>query len=306
MAASVRPRDSAGVSRSALVLALAVALALAAGGPAAARTLSLDGPGATRVGHQVTFFGRVTPAVRGVGVGIYLGSSLVERTATNDDGSFVARPHISSPGAYRARAPGAISTPCRVRIVRPLLRRDSHGAAVHRLVARLADLGYAVRTRATTEFTGAVRQSVYAFQKAQGIAVDGIVGPVTRSSLTEPSRVEPRFDAPSLHIEVDKTRQLLLRVRNGRVTTIVNTSTAGIPGYRTPEGAFRIFRRVEGIDMSPLGRLYDPLYFVGGYAIHGSTNVPPRAASHGCVRVAIWEAARLFDVVPHGEVVYVY
>ena len=137
------------------------------------------------------------------------------------------------------------------------------------------------------------------------VVVDGVVGPETRARLRDPRVVEPRHSTPLDHIEVDMSRQLVLVVRDGRVRTIVNTSTAGVPGYHTPTGTFRIFRRVRGIDASPLGKLYDPLYFYRGYAIHGSTNVPPRPASHGCVRVPIWESARLFERIPHGETVYV-
>ena len=272
---------------------------------AASSRLTLDGPGATRPGHQVTFTGRLAgqPHAR---VGIYLGSSVVAWTTTDGGGFFVARPHLYTSGDYRARAPGAVSPPQHVRIVRPLLRKGASSSGVQALVRRLAALGYAVHSRTTTEFTGAVRQSVYAFQKAQGIAVDGIVGPETRAALRDPVPVVARHASPADHIEVDTGRQLVLIVRGGEVRTIVNTSTAGIPGYHTPHGTFHVFRRVRGIDTSPLGKLYDPLYFHRGYAIHGSTNVPPYPASHGCVRVPIWEAARLFESVPHGETVYVY
>jgi hypothetical protein len=281
------------------------ALLLTDRGAAADRSLTLDGPGATHRGHQVTFTGRLSPPAAGAEVGVYLGSSVVARATTNAHGFFVARPHLFTTGDYRARAAGAVSPPRHVRIVRPLLRAGSSGSAVGALVDRLAELGYAVADPDATAFTGAVRQSVYAFQKAQGLAVDGVVGPATRARLADPRPVTPRHARPADHIEVDKERQLVLVVRDGAVRAIVNTSTAGIPGYHTPEGRFRVFRRVEGIDTSPLGKLYDPLYFYRGYAIHGSTNVPPQPASHGCVRVPIWEAARLFETVPHGEVVYV-
>jgi hypothetical protein len=193
-----------------------------------------------------------------------------------------------------------------VRVVRPLLHEGSKSLAVRDLLRRLDELGYAVSSTATTTFTGAVRQSVYAFQKAQGIAVDGIVGPETRARLLDPLPVTARRRTPGSHIEVDLDRQLVLLVDNGSVTTVVNTSTAGIPGYQTPRGRFRVFRRVRGWDPSPLGRLYDPLYFTGGYAIHGSTSVPPHPASHGCVRIPLWEADLLFETVPRGELVLVY
>lgn len=279
---------------------------VAASARAAPRSLTLDGPGATHRGHQVTFFGRVTPAEGGIHVEIDLGSSVVARTTTNADGSFVARVHLFTSGPYRARARGVVSLPHHVRIVRRPLQVSSHGSSVTAMVRRLDELGYAVASTTTTAFTPAVRQSVYAFQKAQGIAVDGIVGPVTRAHLADPTPVRPRYSSPADHIEVSKQRQLVLVVLGGRVATIVNTSTAGIPGYHTPTGRFHVFRRVDGPDRSPLGLLYDPLYFYRGYAIHGSTDVPPVPASHGCVRVPMWEAARLFDTVPHGETVYVY
>jgi lipoprotein-anchoring transpeptidase ErfK/SrfK len=43
---------------------------------------------------------------------------------------------------------------------------------------------------------------------------------------------------------------------------------------------------VDGLDEAPLGTLYRPLYFVGGWAVHGSPSVPGYPASHGCVRTA--------------------
>jgi hypothetical protein len=289
-----------------LLVSLALVLAaLAAAGEARAGSITLDGPGVTKAGRQVTFSGRLKPPAD-VEVGVYLGSSLVARARPDARGVFIARPHLFTTGAYRARAPGYVSAPHRVVVQKRRLDLGDTGAGVARIARRLDDLGYAVATRSPTSFDGAMVQSVYAFQKAQGIGVDGIVGPVTRAKLRDPDAVRPRYRTPAHHIEVDKERQLLLLVADGRVETVVNTSTAGIPGYVTPEGRFRVFRRVAGIDRSPLGLLWNPLYFYRGYAIHGSTSVPPRPASHGCVRLPLWEAKRLFDSIPHGEVVYVY
>lgn len=61
-----------------------------------------------------------------------------------------------------------------------------------------------------------------------------------------------------------------------------------------------------GFDPSPLRTLFDPMYFTGGYAIHGSPSVPPYPASHGCVRVPRWVAPLLYASNPYGETVYVY
>jgi lipoprotein-anchoring transpeptidase ErfK/SrfK len=38
--------------------------------------------------------------------------------------------------------------------------------------------------------------------------------------------------------------------------------------------------------VAPLGRLYRPVYFYGGYAVHGSGSIPAYPASHGCARVS--------------------
>jgi len=156
------------------------------------------------------------------------------------------------------------------------------------------------------DFGPVTRAAVEEFQREHGLTVDGIVGPETRAALCTPQPVEPRFRTPGAHIEVDTIRQLVLVVRDGAVKTVVNTSTAGIPGYHTPHGTFHVFRRVRGIDTSPLGKLYDPLAFYRGYAIHGSTNVPPHPASHGCVRVPMWVAPHLYATIPYGQTVYVY
>jgi lipoprotein-anchoring transpeptidase ErfK/SrfK len=99
---------------------------------------------------------------------------------------------------------------------------------------------------------------------------------------------------------------VLYVVRNGSVWQILPVSTAGLPGRFTPVGQFAVYRKVSGFDPSPLGVLYDPLYFTGGYAIHGNPSVPPYPASHGCVRVPMWAAPILFAELPYGTPVDVY
>jgi lipoprotein-anchoring transpeptidase ErfK/SrfK len=63
---------------------------------------------------------------------------------------------------------------------------------------------------------------------------------------------------------------------------------------------------VASFDPSPLGTLHDPLYFTGGYTIHGNPSVPPYPAGHGCVRIPMWVAPLLYRTVPYGETVYLY
>jgi peptidoglycan hydrolase-like protein with peptidoglycan-binding domain len=74
----------------------------------------------------------------------------------------------------------------------------------------------------------------------------------------------------------------------------------------TPGGIYQIYRKEKGEYEIPLGRVYDPLYFNMGVAIHGSKDVPDRPASHGCVRVPLHIGARLYDLLRRNDAVYVF
>jgi lipoprotein-anchoring transpeptidase ErfK/SrfK len=205
---------------------------------------------------------------------------------------------IPSPGfAHAGRAFSA-------RLFLPTLRPGATGPTVARLVSALASLHYAVRR--TSSFGAELVDSLYAFQKVQGLPRTGVADAVTWRALAQPRLARPRYTSPADHLEVDKGHQVLLVVRGGQVALIVPVSTAGIPGYFTPVGRFAIYRKVVGFDASPLGTLFDPMYFTGGYAVHGNPSVPPYPASHGCVRVPMWIAGYLFETNSYGETVYVY
>jgi hypothetical protein len=206
----------------------------------------------------------------------------------------------STPRPGFARAGRTFST----RLFLPTLRPGASGPTVARLVSTLAALHYAVRR--TGSFGPELVDSLYAFQKVQGLPRTGIADAATWRALAHPRLARPRYAGPADHLEIDKGHQVLLVVRGGRVALIVPVSTAGIPGYFTPEGRFAIYRKVGGFDPSPLGTLFDPMYFTGGYAVHGNPSVPPYPASHGCVRVPMWIAGYLFATNGYGETVYVY
>ena len=77
-------------------------------------------------------------------------------------------------------------------------------------------------------------------------------------------------------------------------------------GYRTPVGRYRPY----SLERMHYSRLYDDtpmpysIFFRGGYAIHGTTDVRNlgRAVSHGCVRLSPDNARSLFELVQsHGR-----
>lgn len=165
-------------------------------------------------------------------------------------------------------------------------------------------------------FGTTTEQAVLAAQKAAGLGRDGVAGPLTLQAVQRGISVRPR--STSGHwLEVDKTRQLLLIVTNGKVNTVLNTSTGSGQAYQqggqtytatTPAGQFAIFRQVDGDDPGPLGDLWRPKYFNGGIAVHGAAAVPAYPASHGCARLTdaaidwIWSTGQ----APIGTRVWVY
>jgi peptidoglycan hydrolase-like protein with peptidoglycan-binding domain len=187
---------------------------------------------------------------------------------------------------------------------RPTIKYGSHGSAVTYLQQRLTALRYDAGS-VDGVFGSNTLHGVYAFQKVQGIGVDGVVGPATWSRLASPYRPKARYYHSSAAVEINLTKRVLYLTKAGAVTRIVDSSP-GKSSTPTPTGNFSITRRIDGWRQSDLGLLWRPYYFYRGYAIHGSTSVPTYSASHGCVRVTISAMNRLWSRLYIGERVHVY
>jgi PKD repeat protein len=183
------------------------------------------------------------------------------------------------------------------------LRRGSRGPAVRALTRRLAQLK--VHVLPTSVFGPATYDSVIAFQKARGLSRTGVVDTRTWRALGLTHRFRARYTRPTPHIEIDKSRQILMVVKRGVVTGLIPVST-GATG-NTPVGAFRILWKAPATG-TWLGSatLYRTMTFHGNFAIHGYYSVPPWPASHGCVRVPLWAADWLYVQSPVGERIYIY
>lgn len=157
-----------------------------------------------------------------------------------------------------------------------------------------------------------------AFQKMEGLQRDSIVGPQVLAALEDPQGAGPESNDPGPRVEVDLDRQIMFAVGENMNATIINVSTgSGAPFEsaeegkgtvlaHTPVGEFVIIRRIDGLREAPLGTLYWPLYFDGGWAIHGSPHVPGYPASHGCVRTDNWDQDFVFDFLADGDPVWIY
>jgi lipoprotein-anchoring transpeptidase ErfK/SrfK len=184
------------------------------------------------------------------------------------------------------------------------LGNTQRGPAVAAAQQRLLDLGFwHAGVNGNLDWT--TSQAVMAFQKHIGyVPASGKLDQRTADALNgATTKVSATANLGTL-IEVDKAKQVLYIIRDGKTIMALNTSTgSGVPyveqnqrdpekvergDSKTPSGWFRVFREnSDGWVEGDLGRIYRPKTFNGGIAVHGMTNVPNRPASHGCVRVSL-------------------
>jgi lipoprotein-anchoring transpeptidase ErfK/SrfK len=239
--------------------------------------------------------------------------------------SVVDLPVSSTPTAVAIEAaPTTTTTTTAVMVLPPVaavvappppaeLEPGAEGADVFRLQERLLRLHYdpgAVDGRYGAE----TALAVMAFQKVSGLQRTGVADAATLLTLagaTDPAPLVPA-GAPS-RVEVDMARQVLLVWSDGQLVKILPVSTGtgkrycekGVCGVAvTPLGEFRAERRIAGLHRSPLGILYNPVYFHEGFAIHGSPSIPPYPASHGCVRVPIHSSRWVYDHIADGTPIH--
>ena len=185
--------------------------------------------------------------------------------------------------------------------MQPDLALGAHGIYVNLLERRLVQLHYHL-VGVDDVFDYRTADAVMAFHKVQGMARTQTVDAATWRALGTPKLFVPRHREDGVHIEVDQTRQVLAVVRDGDVEAIIHVST-GKPSTPTRDGSFHVYSKLAGF--SPK-QLYYPSFFDGERAIHGWTDVPNYAASHGCVRIPYWITLWMFDQDPIGTPVYVY
>ncbi|MGB8650802.1 MAG: L,D-transpeptidase family protein [Mycobacteriales bacterium] len=270
--------------------------------------------------------GRVSPVVSGAvlyvqrRVGTTWQSVAAVRTTSTGSYRYLLRPQRTGLYGYRVVLPGrisllgAVSSAVVLRVDARDLSSGLHGDDVLALQRRLAALHYDVGAL-DGAFGYDLTHAVMTFQKVERLPVTGRWTKVERTRAGRPTAWRVRYPAAGLAAEVDVTRQVLVLSRGGVLLRVVDVSTGSEKVYyqdgvrnvaHTPRGRFRVYRKIDGIHMSPLGELYRPAYWFQGYAVHGSASVPAYAASHGCVRVTDPVMDRLFPILAMGTPVTVY
>jgi peptidoglycan hydrolase-like protein with peptidoglycan-binding domain len=260
--------------------------------------------GSGRIGTPLSLLVRERPAAAGtVTVRVWRDRKLVASRAFH--GRLRLRLGTRAPGEYRVQvrlAPTAGylgATRALQRFVfAASLGPGSSGLSAYALDRRLHELHYALG-RVDGYYGQDDLDAVTAFQKLHGLARTGTVDGRVWTELERAT--VPRARYPGDHVEVSKRLQVLFVVRDGLVA-LVSTVSTGATG-NTPLGHFRVYSKVPGYNAK---EMYYSSFFIGGFAIHGYHSVPAYPASHGCVRIPLWLAVRVYSLIDYGTSVYVY
>jgi hypothetical protein len=211
-------------------------------------------------------------------------------------------------GVYRVRATlvggaaPAVRRPAKkLYVVRASAGPGARGTNVRALQRRLADLGYLTPVNAS--YDASTGRAVLAFRKVNGMARNSFASKQVFGKLARGrGGFKVRYPSLGKHAEFDWSRQVLVLARGAKPEIIIHASS-GKPSTPTVFGSFRFQRREPGTNAHGM---YYSTYFIGGYAIHGYPEVPAYAASHGCIRIPIPSAQRVYSWIDLGDPIRVY
>ncbi len=224
-------------------------------------------------------------------------------------GRFVLSVASAAPGrltiraSHRANSRQAtmVARPLRVELLRSFASLGSRGPLVRLLQRRLAAFRYVVPRSGV--FDDGTARAVMAFRKVTGMPRTTLADGAMFARLARGGGAfAPRRRAPGRRVEADLSRQVVVLIERNRVRRIYQTSS-GTAATPTVVGSFRFYSKTPGTNAK--GMVHSS-YFIGGYAIHGYSSVPPYPASHGCLRVPVPNAAAIFSFVRLGDRIDVY
>jgi len=190
----------------------------------------------------------------------------------------------------------------KVRFTHTELAEGSRGASVQLLQSELSELRYSVPVNGV--FEEATGRAVLAFRKIAGMERVPYANRRVFEALGRGmGSFHVRYRRDGRHVEADLTRQVLAEIEPGGRVHAIYEMSSGKPSTPTVIGHFNVYSKTLGTNEKGM---VDSNYFIRGYAIHGYPEVPIYAASHGCLRVPIPNAASIFAWVQIGTAVDVY
>ncbi len=210
------------------------------------------------------------------------------------------------------------------------------GDDVKALQERLTVLGFAPGV-ADGAFGDQTQQAVWAFEKLiTRVPRADATGRVTNEMwqlMQDNIVVQPRRTGAGTHMEIYLPEQVAAVFSDNKATLVMHISSGdglewcetvtldtdekgekldppvekAVCGVsKTPGGVFRFNRRVEGDRVGALGRMYNPMYFNYGIAVHGAKEIPLRPVSHGCIRIHRTISDTFQDYIPLRSTVFVW
>jgi peptidoglycan hydrolase-like protein with peptidoglycan-binding domain len=269
--------------------------------------------------HRIGVWGRVRPYVPHEHLTVRLsvnGHRVLTRTIAVEDlgnGTGQVRFGFNSPrlGVLEATAavpsPPAGTTftlvaPAQIRIIDPNLTFGSAGTSVRELQRALAALHYAVpRSGVYDDLTDL---AVIAYRKSTGEPLlDSTDSRLFEQLESGDGTFQVRYPGDGKHVEANLTKQVLAEIDPGGHVHAIYTMSSGKPSTPTVIGRFHVYLKTPGTNSEGM---VDSNYFIRGYAIHGYDPVPNYAASHGCLRIPVPDAATVYAWVGVGDAVDVY
>jgi lipoprotein-anchoring transpeptidase ErfK/SrfK len=259
---------------------------------------------------------------RGLGAGVLLLAILTVLTGCSDvaadteasPSANASSPSQTTPATTPTATPSSIPTTPTPTVKPPTKPKPPAKPASYALQVerKLAAYGFPVGD-VDGDITKRARQALCAWREASGLPInrDKLTAADIKSVLSATTRPVPTKPAG---IYVSKTCQVLYQVVNNTYRRIVWVSS-GSPGYDTPNGTGKVWRKIAGAHESSLYEdafMYDSIYFLkdrSGIALHGSvvnSLIKTYPASHGCVRVLRPQIHEIFAETPIGTTVSVY
>jgi hypothetical protein len=187
------------------------------------------------------------------------------------------------------------------RSIQPKAHSGSRGLSVRLLQRGLRSSAYVAPLNG--RFDAATGRAVLAFRKVNRMArTQSADHSVFARLFRGLGGFTLRYPGAGKHAEFDWSRQVLVLARGGRPERIYHASS-GKPSTPTVFGHFHFYSKTPGTNSKGM---VDANYFVGAYAVHGYAEVPPYAASHGCIRVPIPNAASIYSWIALGDSIFVY
>jgi len=264
-----------------------------------------------------TVHGVIAPYVSGQRITLHVfrnGTRIITRTQAihrdGDRGVFSSPLRIGGVGRinvraihYATAAQGLlVSRAYSIWLVAPEAQPGESSFAVRILQHDLSALHYVVG--APGVYDAQTQQAVIAFRKLANLVRNDVVDATVFDALASGAGVfTVRFPSHGRHVEADLTHQVLALIGSGGDVQRIYQISSGKPSTPTQLGSYSVYWKEWGTNSDGM---VDSNFFNGGDAIHGYAEVPTYAASHGCLRVWIPDAAAIYAWVRVGTPVDVY